>query len=179
MLTMRIKCRFLPAGVPDDSANVRGRGFGQMLTLLMLMAVAVALPACGQRDESVASDPGMASTAAPALSTPAPALSAEEVAIPEEQAPTPPITSWPAAPTPAPAAEALPQFAQPSDDGCKPWQHMEDDGSCADDSGVDHHRPDYEPEEGEQCWDECLCPEGLYPATDRCAPCSLTGIVCK
>jgi|SRR5579864_1172494 len=68
-------------------------------------------------------------------------------------------------------------------DGCRCYQHKDDDGNCKDDPGTIHEPADYEPEAGEECWriTKCLCREGLYPRGNSCAPCSYAGeeTVCR
>lgn len=61
---------------------------------------------------------------------------------------------------------------------CDPWQH-EENGQCVDNPGVHHHHGHYDPAAGEQCWVECMCYEGQYPANQSCAPCSYVGMVCQ
>ena len=55
-----------------------------------------------------------------------------------------------------------------------PWQHKVN-GQCVDKPGVCRNcgQP-----EGYECWVECLCREGEYPANESCAPCSRVGTVC-
>lgn len=55
-----------------------------------------------------------------------------------------------------------------------PWQHKVN-GECVDKPGVCHNcgQPS-----GYNCWVECLCREGQYPANDSCSPCSRVGTVC-
>ena len=62
-------------------------------------------------------------------------------------------------------------------DGCRCYQHKDDDGNCKDDPGTSHHHGHYEPEPGEQCWVivECLCREGQSPSGNSCTPCSYSG----
>jgi hypothetical protein len=74
-------------------------------------------------------------------------------------------------------------MAQEKKDGCRPYQHRDENGRCVDDPGVTHHGEGYEPRPGEQCWVVmlCLCREGQYPSGESCSPCSTNGkeVVCK
>jgi len=64
-------------------------------------------------------------------------------------------------------------------DKCDPWQYRDQNGDCVDKPHTHHiHGEHHAPEAGEECWVECLCEQGQYPANDSCAPCSFVGTVC-
>jgi len=69
--------------------------------------------------------------------------------------------------------------SQRDQDQCDPWQYRDENGDCVDKPHVHHyHAHTHMPESGEQCWVECLCERGTYPASDNCAPCEFVGTVC-
>jgi hypothetical protein len=74
---------------------------------------------------------------------------------------------------------AIPLCVIAEQDDCPAYQHKEN-GRCVDNPGIIHRPIDYKPRPTEQCWIECLCYEGQYPATSGgCSPCSTVGIVCQ
>jgi hypothetical protein len=71
----------------------------------------------------------------------------------------------------------VPQLmAENNQNECQPWQHHEN-GRCVDNNGVYRPGPN-EPTNRNQCWMECLCYRGQYPAGNSCFPCSYAGMVC-
>lgn len=62
---------------------------------------------------------------------------------------------------------------------CDPWQYRDEDGDCVDKPDVHHfHGQHHDAGSAEQCWVECLCRIGTFPASDSCAPCEFVGTVC-
>jgi len=67
--------------------------------------------------------------------------------------------------------------------GCYTCVEHWDGDKCADNPGVTHHGPDYNPGRGEMCWGitRCLCHEGQVPSGQSCGSCSYAGqeVVCR
>jgi hypothetical protein len=71
------------------------------------------------------------------------------------------------------------QVRQRDQNECSPWQYRDKDGDCVDKPDVHHfHSQHHEAGSGEQCWVECLCEVGTFPASSTCAPCEFVGTVC-